>query len=46
MAERADVILSICPPHAALDTAWAVQGFGGRYVDANAISRPPHARSR
>ena len=43
MAERADVILSICPPHAALDTAWAVQGFGGLYVDANAIS-PATAR--
>jgi 3-hydroxyisobutyrate dehydrogenase-like beta-hydroxyacid dehydrogenase len=35
---RADVILSICPPHAALDVAWAVHGFGGLYVDANAIS--------
>ena len=43
MAERADLILSICPPHAALDTAWAVQGFGGLYVDANAIS-PATAR--
>ena len=43
MAERADTILSICPPHAALDTAWAVQGFGGLYVDANAIS-PATAR--
>src|SRR5258708_35677220 len=43
MGERADVILSICPPHAALDTAWAVQGFGGLYVDANAIS-PATAR--
>ncbi len=43
MAERADVILSICPPHAALDTAWAVQGFGGLFVDANAIS-PATAR--
>jgi 3-hydroxyisobutyrate dehydrogenase-like beta-hydroxyacid dehydrogenase len=43
MAERADMILSICPPHAALDTAWAVQGFGGLYVDANAIS-PATAR--
>jgi 3-hydroxyisobutyrate dehydrogenase-like beta-hydroxyacid dehydrogenase len=43
MAERAEVILSICPPHAALDTAWAVQGFGGLYVDANAIS-PATAR--
>jgi hypothetical protein len=43
MAERADAILSVCPPHAALDTAWAVQGFGGLYVDANAIS-PATAR--
>jgi 3-hydroxyisobutyrate dehydrogenase-like beta-hydroxyacid dehydrogenase len=43
MAERADLILSICPPHAALDTAWAVQGFAGLYVDANAIS-PATAR--
>jgi hypothetical protein len=43
MAERADTILSICPPHAALDTAWAAQGFGGLYVDANAIS-PATAR--
>ncbi len=43
VAERAEVILSICPPHAALDTAWAVQGFGGLYVDANAIS-PATAR--
>jgi 3-hydroxyisobutyrate dehydrogenase-like beta-hydroxyacid dehydrogenase len=43
MAERADLILSICPPHAALDTGWAVQGFAGLYVDANAIS-PATAR--
>jgi 3-hydroxyisobutyrate dehydrogenase-like beta-hydroxyacid dehydrogenase len=43
VADHADVIFSICPPHAALDTAWAVQGFGGMYVDANAIS-PATAR--
>jgi 3-hydroxyisobutyrate dehydrogenase-like beta-hydroxyacid dehydrogenase len=43
VADRADVIFSICPPHAALDVAWAVQGFGGLYVDANAIS-PATAR--
>jgi 3-hydroxyisobutyrate dehydrogenase-like beta-hydroxyacid dehydrogenase len=35
---RAAVILSICPPHGALDVARAVRGFSGRYVDANAIS--------
>jgi 3-hydroxyisobutyrate dehydrogenase-like beta-hydroxyacid dehydrogenase len=43
MADRAEVILSICPPHAALDMAWAAQGFGGIFVDANAIA-PATAR--
>ena len=38
-----DVILSICPPHAALDVARACAGFTGIYVDANAIS-PQRAR--
>jgi 3-hydroxyisobutyrate dehydrogenase-like beta-hydroxyacid dehydrogenase len=38
LARRAEVIVSVCPPHAALDTAWAVHGFGGLYADANAIS--------
>jgi 3-hydroxyisobutyrate dehydrogenase-like beta-hydroxyacid dehydrogenase len=38
--ERSSVILSICPPHAALDVAAQVAGTGyaGIYVDANAIS--------
>jgi 3-hydroxyisobutyrate dehydrogenase-like beta-hydroxyacid dehydrogenase len=43
VAAQAGVILSICPPHAALDVAWAVHGFTGLYVDANAIS-PDTAR--
>jgi 3-hydroxyisobutyrate dehydrogenase-like beta-hydroxyacid dehydrogenase len=43
VAEMADVILSVCPPHVALDVAWAVQGFGGLFIDANAIS-PATAR--
>src|SRR3954447_11218993 len=34
----ADVILSICPPHAAREVAASVAGFTGLYVDANAIS--------
>ena len=42
LAARADFILSICPPHAALATARAVAGspggFPGIFVDANAIS--------
>jgi 3-hydroxyisobutyrate dehydrogenase-like beta-hydroxyacid dehydrogenase len=33
-----DLVLSICPPAAAVDTARAVAGFTGVYVDANAIS--------
>jgi hypothetical protein len=32
------VILSICPPHAALDVVRDCSGFTGIYVDANAIS--------
>jgi hypothetical protein len=43
LAERADLLLSICPPHAALDVARQVAGFDGVYVDANAIS-PMRAR--
>jgi 3-hydroxyisobutyrate dehydrogenase-like beta-hydroxyacid dehydrogenase len=43
VAGRAEIILSICPPHVALDVAWAVQGFGGLFIDANAIS-PATAR--
>jgi 3-hydroxyisobutyrate dehydrogenase-like beta-hydroxyacid dehydrogenase len=42
LTARAAVVLSICPPHAALDCARAVAaspgGFRGVFVDANAIS--------
>jgi 3-hydroxyisobutyrate dehydrogenase-like beta-hydroxyacid dehydrogenase len=38
LVRQADVIVSVCPPHAALDIARQVAGFGGVYVDANAIS--------
>jgi 3-hydroxyisobutyrate dehydrogenase-like beta-hydroxyacid dehydrogenase len=38
LAARSDVILSICPPHAARDVAGSVAGFEGIYVDANAIA--------
>jgi len=38
LARAADVILSICPPHAAVDVARSCAGFDGIYVDANAIS--------
>ena len=37
---RVDVVLSICPPEAALDVAHEVQatGYDGIYVDGNAVS--------
>jgi 3-hydroxyisobutyrate dehydrogenase-like beta-hydroxyacid dehydrogenase len=38
LAREAELILSICPPHGALEVARSVQGFDGVYVDANAIS--------
>jgi 3-hydroxyisobutyrate dehydrogenase-like beta-hydroxyacid dehydrogenase len=43
MAGQAGVIVSVCPPHAAVDVASSVVGFAGLYVDANAIS-PQTAR--
>ena len=43
LVRRADVVLSIAPPHAAVAIARQVAGFGGVYVDANAIS-PATAR--
>ena len=43
LVDEADLILSICPPHAAVDVARGCEGFGGVYVDANAIS-PQRAR--
>ena len=38
---RCDIVLSVCPPHAAVDVARAVlaEKFSGIYVDANAVSR-------
>jgi 3-hydroxyisobutyrate dehydrogenase-like beta-hydroxyacid dehydrogenase len=42
LAGRSGVILSICPPHAARAVAESVAGvpggFGGRFVDANAVA--------
>jgi hypothetical protein len=38
LTEQAELILSICPPHAAVGVARAAAGFAGTYVDANAIS--------
>ncbi len=46
LAGQASIIVSVCPPHAALGTARAVAaaGFTGVYADANAIS-PGTARA-
>jgi len=38
LARRCDTILSVCPPHAALDVARELADFDGVYVDANAVS--------
>ena len=45
LVERSETIVSVCPPHAALDLARAVTacGFKGTYVDVNAVA-PATAR--
>jgi 3-hydroxyisobutyrate dehydrogenase-like beta-hydroxyacid dehydrogenase len=44
LCRRCEILLSICPPHAAVDVARAASGFTGVYVDANAIA-PGTARA-
>ena len=44
LCRRCEILLSVCPPHAALDVAREALGFTGLYVDANAIS-PETART-
>ena len=43
LCRRSEILLSVCPPHAAVDVARTARGFGGIYVDANAIA-PETAR--
>ena len=40
MVGAADIVISVCPPHGAVELAASVAdaGFGGCYVDANAVS--------
>jgi 3-hydroxyisobutyrate dehydrogenase-like beta-hydroxyacid dehydrogenase len=38
LARRSDVVLSVCPPHAAVEVARSVGAFDGLFVDANAIA--------
>jgi 3-hydroxyisobutyrate dehydrogenase-like beta-hydroxyacid dehydrogenase len=44
LGRRSDVIVAVCPPHAAVDLARAFPRFAGIYVDANAVS-PATART-
>jgi len=43
LLRRSEIVLSVCPPHAAVEVARAAAGFTGVYVDANAIA-PETAR--
>jgi 3-hydroxyisobutyrate dehydrogenase-like beta-hydroxyacid dehydrogenase len=43
LLRRSEIVLSICPPHGALELARSVAGFDGVFVDANAVS-PATAR--
>ena len=44
LARRSEVILAVCPPHAAVEVARSIRPFAGVYVDANAVS-PTTART-
>ena len=46
LVEQCDVLLSICPPHAAVEVASSVAGFRGVYCDANAVSPATALRVR
>jgi 3-hydroxyisobutyrate dehydrogenase-like beta-hydroxyacid dehydrogenase len=43
LARQSDVIVAVCPPHAAADVARSLPPFTGVYLDANAVS-PTTAR--
>src|SRR6266566_2719403 len=43
LVRQSEVILSVCPPHAAREVARSVAGFEGVFVDANAVA-PATAR--
>ncbi len=44
LLRRSQIVLSVCPPHAAQEVAESMSGFDGVFVDANAIS-PATART-
>jgi 3-hydroxyisobutyrate dehydrogenase-like beta-hydroxyacid dehydrogenase len=43
LASGCEIVISLCPPHAAVEVARCFAGFPGIYVDANAVS-PQTAR--
>lgn len=45
LAAECETVLSICPPHAAVETAAAFRGFEGLYADLNAVSPATAARA-
>jgi 3-hydroxyisobutyrate dehydrogenase-like beta-hydroxyacid dehydrogenase len=44
LARRSEVIIAVCPPHAAVELARSMPPFAGVYLDANAVS-PATART-
>lgn len=44
LAGECEIVLSICPPHAALDTVAAFGGYEGLYADLNAVAPETAAR--
>ena len=46
LCRSCEILLSVCPPHAALDVAREAAGFTGLYVDANAVSSSSSAGMR
>ena len=38
LARRADIVVSVCPPHAAIEVARSLPGLRSPYLDANAIA--------
>ena len=45
LRDACEVVVSVCPPHAAVEVASAFAGYSGLYVDANAVSPATAARS-
>jgi 3-hydroxyisobutyrate dehydrogenase-like beta-hydroxyacid dehydrogenase len=46
LRDACDVVVSVCPPHAAVEVASAFAGYAGLYVDANAVSPATAAQVR